>query len=64
MSSQVASPPADAMSAPQTGLGTSYGSFNYRSYVLMSLTLVYTFNFIDRILISVVSVPIVSSPSL
>lgn len=38
----------------------SYGSFGYRSYVLMSLTVVYTFNFIDRILISVVSVPIIN----
>ncbi|MEM7329417.1 MAG: MFS transporter [Pseudomonadota bacterium] len=38
----------------------SYGSFTYRSYVLLSLTLVYTFNFIDRILISVVAVPIIN----
>lgn len=40
--------------------GMSYGTFGYRSYVLMSLTLVYTFNFIDRILISVISVPIIN----
>jgi MFS family permease len=40
--------------------GVGYGSFGYRSYVLMSLTVVYTFNFIDRILISVVSVPIIN----
>lgn len=53
MSSQLAS-------ASSASLGTSYGSFGYRSYVLMSLTVVYTFNFIDRILISVVSVPIIN----
>lgn len=41
-------------------MGESFGSFSYRTYVLMSLTLVYTFNFIDRILISVVSVPIIN----
>jgi predicted MFS family arabinose efflux permease len=40
--------------------GSSYGSFSYRTYVLGSLTLVYTFNFIDRILISVVGVPIIN----
>lgn len=40
--------------------GTSYGSFSYRSFVLMSLTIIYTFNFVDRILISVVSVPIIN----
>lgn len=40
--------------------GTSYGSFSYRTYVLGSLTVVYTFNFIDRILISVVGVPIIN----
>lgn len=41
-------------------VGMSYRSFSYRSFVLMSLTVVYTFNFIDRILISVVSVPIIN----
>ena len=40
--------------------GSSYGSFSYRTYVLGSLTVVYTFNFIDRILISVVGVPIIN----
>ena len=40
--------------------GSSFGSFGFRSYVLMSLTLIYTFNFVDRILISVVSVPIIN----
>ncbi|NQY14095.1 MAG: MFS transporter [Henriciella sp.] len=60
MSSQTANPAADARPSSLDALGNSYGSFNYRSYVLMSLTLVYTFNFIDRILISVVSVPIIN----
>ncbi len=43
-----------------TDLGESYGRFGYRTYVLLTLTVVYTFNFIDRILISVVSVPIIN----
>ncbi|NQY96263.1 MAG: MFS transporter, partial [Henriciella sp.] len=64
MSSQSASAtttlPGGAMASAGTSAGASYGSFNYRSYVLMSLTVVYTFNFIDRILISVVSVPIIN----
>lgn len=47
-------------SVPANSAGKSFGSFGYRSYVLISLTLVYTFNFIDRILISVVSVPIIN----
>jgi predicted MFS family arabinose efflux permease len=51
---------SDTASAVQTNTGESYGSFNYRSYVLMTLTVVYTFNFIDRILISVVGVPIIN----
>lgn len=48
---------ADARVEQQTG--TSYGSFGYRSYVLMTLTVVYTLNFIDRILITVVGRPII-----
>ncbi|MEM7767219.1 MAG: MFS transporter [Pseudomonadota bacterium] len=39
--------------------GQSFGSFGYRTYVLLTLTVVYTFNFIDRILISVVGRPII-----
>ena len=46
--------------SPVVDVGQSYGSFPYRTYVLLSLTVVYTFNFIDRILISVVSVPIIN----
>ncbi|MHA7901191.1 MAG: spinster family MFS transporter [Henriciella sp.] len=60
MNSQTATAtnPGAIPSAP--AMGQSYGSFGYRSYVLMALTVVYTFNFIDRILISVVSVPIIN----
>ncbi|MEM0987053.1 MAG: MFS transporter [Pseudomonadota bacterium] len=39
--------------------GQSFGSLGYRTYVLLTLTVVYTFNFIDRILISVVGRPII-----
>lgn len=60
MNSQAADATHGGSAASLTSSGTSYGSFNYRSYVLMSLTVVYTFNFIDRILISVVSVPIIN----
>jgi len=45
--------------APMALDGQSYGSFGYRTYVLLTLTVVYTFNFIDRILISVVGRPII-----
>jgi len=43
-----------------TNTGTSFGSFGYRSFVLWSLTIVYTLNFIDRILISVMGGPIIA----
>lgn len=43
--------------APATG--QAFGSSSYRSYVLLALTLVYTLNFIDRILIGVVAQPII-----
>ena len=46
--------------ATPAGYETGFGSKSYRSYVLLTLTLVYTFNFIDRILISVVGVPIIN----
>lgn len=42
-----------------TNRGTSFGSPGYRSYVLFSLTLIYTLNFVDRILVSVVGRPII-----
>lgn len=51
---------SDTAGAAPINTGNSYGSFNYRTYVLVTLTIVYTFNFIDRILISVVSVPIIN----
>ena len=47
-----------ATSAAQN-TGESYGSFGYRSYVLISLTIVYMINFLDRILISVIGRPII-----
>jgi predicted MFS family arabinose efflux permease len=39
--------------------GQAFGSPGYRNYVLIALTLVYTLNFIDRILITVVAQPII-----
>ena len=52
------------MSAADTGVErqghlTGFSSFGYRTYVLLTLTLVYTLNFVDRILISVVGGPII-----
>ncbi len=43
-----------------TNTGNNFGSFGYRSFVLWTLTIVYTFNFIDRILISVMGGPIIA----
>ena len=40
--------------------GQSYGTPAYRGYVLISLTLVYTLNFIDRNLLGVVAQPIIA----
>lgn len=42
-----------------TNTGQAYGTRGYRNFVLLSLTLVYTLNFIDRILIGVVAQPII-----
>jgi predicted MFS family arabinose efflux permease len=42
-----------------TATGQAYGTAAYRNYVLLALTLVYTLNFIDRILIGVVAQPII-----
>jgi len=39
--------------------GENFGSFGYRTYVLLSLTAVYIINFLDRILISVIGRPII-----
>jgi predicted MFS family arabinose efflux permease len=43
---------------------TGYGSKGYRSYVLIALTLIYTLNFIDRTVITVVAQPIINTFSL
>lgn len=40
---------------------TGYGSKPYRTYVLIALMMVYTLNFIDRTLISVVAQPIINT---
>jgi hypothetical protein len=40
--------------------GQSFGTRSYRGYVLLSLTLVYTLNFIDRNLLGVVAQPIIA----
>lgn len=49
---------ADAAMGARTNTGESYGSSSYRSYVLLSLLIVYTFNFVDRTLINVLNEPI------
>ena len=43
---------------------TGFGTKGYRSYVLIALMLIYTLNFIDRTLISVVAQPIILRPVL
>ncbi len=49
---------SDPASAAQVNTGNSYSSFSYRSYVLGALLLAYIFNFIDRVIIAYLSVPI------
>jgi MFS family permease len=49
---------AAASGAPAEG--QSYGTPSYRLYVLLSLTMVYTLNFIDRNLLGVVAQPIIA----
>lgn len=44
--------------------GENFGSFGYRTYVLLTLTAVYIINFLDRILISVIGRPIIEEFSL
>ncbi|MEL6724067.1 MAG: MFS transporter [Pseudomonadota bacterium] len=44
---------AEVSAPPVTGEVQGYGSAGYRAYVLFALIVVYTFNFIDRTLISV-----------
>lgn len=43
---------------------TGFGSKGYRTYVLLALTLIYTLNFIDRTVITVVAQPIINTFSL
>lgn len=50
---------SQAAAAPVTNTGQAFGTSGYRNYVLFSLTLLYTLNFIDRILIGVVAQPII-----
>ncbi|HOY77303.1 MAG TPA: MFS transporter, partial [Hyphomonadaceae bacterium] len=50
--------PMSAGDAPAGG--QNYGTAQYRGYVLLSLTLVYTLNFIDRNLLGVVAQPIIA----
>lgn len=54
----MAAAPASAGEAPAGG--QSFGTPGYRAYVLLSLTLVYTLNFIDRNLLGVVAQPIIA----
>lgn len=51
-------PAASAAESPAGGV--SYGTPPYRLYVLLTLTLVYTLNFIDRNLLGVVAQPIIA----
>lgn len=50
---------SDSTAAPSAGHLTGFGSVGYRTFVLLTLTFVYTLNFVDRILISVVGRPII-----
>ncbi|MBY9068321.1 MFS transporter [Hyphomonas sp. WL0036] len=55
--------PADAAQS-DNGHITGFGTKPYRSYVLLALTLIYTLNFIDRTVITVVAQPIINTFSL
>ncbi|WP_109356642.1 MFS transporter [Sphingorhabdus sp. EL138] len=48
-----------AQGSPTTNTGQAFGTSGYRNYVLFSLLVVYTLNFIDRALIGVISEPII-----
>ncbi|WP_116364704.1 spinster family MFS transporter [Parahaliea mediterranea] len=48
-----------AAAAPGSYTGEGFGTPGYRNFVLYTLTLVYTLNFIDRVLIGVVAQPII-----
>ena len=53
--SGVPNTPADSVA----NTGQDFGSRPYRTYVLVTLTAVYTLNFVDRILIGVIAQPII-----
>ncbi|MFZ9667215.1 MAG: MFS transporter, partial [Steroidobacteraceae bacterium] len=44
-----------------TAQGRDFGSARYRWYVLITLTAIYTLNFIDRALLSVLAQPVIST---
>ncbi|MEQ1755132.1 MAG: MFS transporter [Micropepsaceae bacterium] len=50
-----------AATAPDGAGGKSYGWPAYRGYVLILLTMVYTLNFIDRNLLSVIAQPVITT---
>ena len=50
---------ASSVVTPTTHTGTSFGSSGYRNYVLISLTTLYTLNFVDRVLIQILAQPII-----
>ncbi|WP_084399762.1 spinster family MFS transporter [Henriciella aquimarina] len=52
---------SETAAAAQQGHLTGFGTKGYRSFVLISLMLVYTLNFIDRTLITVVAQPIINT---
>lgn len=49
-----------ASKPPITNTGQAFGTSGYRNYVLFTLLLAYTLNFIDRILIGILSEPIIN----
>lgn len=55
--------PADAARGDDGHL-TGFGTKPYRSYVLIALTVIYTLNFVDRTVITVVAQPIINTFSL
>lgn len=46
-------------SADITNTGKPFGTPGYRNYVILSLTLLYTLNFIDRVLIQILAQPVI-----
>ncbi|MBP6012320.1 MAG: MFS transporter [Alphaproteobacteria bacterium] len=52
---------AGTAAADDAAAGSSYGQPAYRGFVLILLTLVYTLNFIDRNLLSVIAQPVISA---